>query len=245
MRTPARHKRQHGWTCPQLPCRTVFHAFSQERALNVKVKHGAQLHAQHTRDVHGGPRSVFSLKLFVQVFFKLGFPANSPDLNPLDYHVWAAWQNQVNKMLKERFAGHAKNEMEMKAAVYTAWTQVDQNAVKRSIVSWPKRLLMCIEKESGSFEYARVKLALQTELFTTDAFHSEPRSTRAIKHIVSLRLSSHTITTQQHTHTTTHTHTDTHNKAELHHARLFPNGVVSFMTPSAPFEKSKWSGLTD
>ena len=70
--------------------------------------------------------------------FTPGFPANSPDLNPLDYHVWAAWQNEVNKVLKERFAGQAKNEMEMKAAVYTAWTQVDQNAVRRSIASWPQ-----------------------------------------------------------------------------------------------------------
>ena len=37
----------------------------------MRVQHGAQLHAQHTRDVHGGPRSVFSLELFVRVFFKL------------------------------------------------------------------------------------------------------------------------------------------------------------------------------
>ena len=49
-------------------------------------------------------------------------------------------------MLKERFVGQAKNEMEMKAAVYTAWTQVDPNAVKRSNASWPKRFLLCIEK---------------------------------------------------------------------------------------------------
>ena len=52
------------------------------------------------------------------------------------------------------------NEMEMKAAVSTAWTQVDQNAVKRSIASWPKRLLLCTEKEGGCFEYARVRRAL-------------------------------------------------------------------------------------
>ena len=70
------------------------------------------------------------------------------------------WQNEVNKVLTERFAGQAKNEMEMKAAVYTAWTQVDQNAVKRSIASWPKRLLLCNEKEGGCFEYARVRRAL-------------------------------------------------------------------------------------
>ena len=38
--------------------------------------------------------------------FTPGFSANSPDLNPLDFHVWAAWQNEVNKVLKERFAGH-------------------------------------------------------------------------------------------------------------------------------------------
>ena len=92
--------------------------------------------------------------------FTPGFPASSPDLNPLDYHVWAAWQSEVNKVLKERFAGHAKNEMEMKAAVHTAWTQVDQNALKRTIASWPKRLHLCIEKEGGCFEYAHVRRAL-------------------------------------------------------------------------------------
>ena len=88
------------------------------------------------------------------------FPANSPDLNPLDHHVWAAWQYEVNKVLKERFAGQVKNEMEMKAAVQTEWIQVDQNAVKRSIASWPKRLFMCIEKEGGSFEDACGRRAL-------------------------------------------------------------------------------------
>ena len=62
--------------------------------------------------------------------FTPGFPANSTDLNPLDYHVWAAWPNEVNKVLKERFAGQAKNEMEMKPAVHTAWTQMDQNVVR-------------------------------------------------------------------------------------------------------------------
>ena len=36
--------------------------------------------------------------------------ANAPDLNPLDYHVWTAWQNEVNKVLKERFAGHARTK---------------------------------------------------------------------------------------------------------------------------------------
>ena len=61
--------------------------------------------------------------------------------------------------------------------------------------------------------------------------------------------SSHT---QQHTtkHNNTHTqqhttHTNTHNKAQLHHAGLIPNGIVSFMTPSAPFETSKKSELTN
>ena len=49
-----------GWTCPQLPRRTVFICFSLERALNVKVKHGAQPHAQHIRNVHGGYLFVFS-----------------------------------------------------------------------------------------------------------------------------------------------------------------------------------------
>ena len=56
---------------PTAPMQDSFSCFSKGRALSVKVKHGAQLHAQHTCDVHGGPRSVFSLELFVQMFFKL------------------------------------------------------------------------------------------------------------------------------------------------------------------------------
>ena len=38
---------------------------------------------------------------------------------------------------------------------------------------------------------------------------------------------------------THHTNKHTHNKTQLHHAGLFPDGIVSFMTPSAPFKKSK------
>ena len=49
-----------------------------------------------------------------------------------------------------RFAGQVKNEMEMKIVVYTAWTQVDQNAVKRSIASWPKRLLYASKKRAAA-----------------------------------------------------------------------------------------------
>ena len=56
---------------PTAPMLVSFSCFSQERSLKVKIKHCAQLHAQHTRDVHGGSRSVFSLELFVQVFFRL------------------------------------------------------------------------------------------------------------------------------------------------------------------------------
>ena len=146
--------------------------------------------------------------------FTPGFPANSPDLNPVDYHVWAAWQHEVNKVLKERFAGHAKNEMEMKAAVCTAWTQVDQNAVKRSFASWPRRLLLCIEKEGGCFEYARVKRALKTEVFTAvapvtpkRASHSEHGNTSNTSWCLSVCPHCSHITR---THTTKHSVTTSH-----------------------------------
>ena len=124
--------------CKTLKCKTVHH---EKRLAFAQIV--------YTRMLSGTGKTRVRLK--VQPLrldkFTPGFPANSPDLNPLDYHVWAAWQNEVNKVLKERFAGQAKNEMEMKAAVCAAWTQVDQNAVKRSIAGWPKRLLMCIEEK--------------------------------------------------------------------------------------------------
>ena len=64
------------------------------------------------------------------------------------------------------------------------------------------------------------------------SYSSLEKLVRRIKH-ASLRLSSHT-------HCNIHTtQTHTHNKAQLHHAGLFANWVASFMTPSAPFEKSK------
>ena len=139
--------------CKTLKCKTVHHeipCLCQHHVCSHGFRHARGRGAQSQLGFHTKNwRSDAANWPPAAALFAPGFVANSPDLNPLDYHVWAAWQNEVNKVLKEPFAGQAKNEMEMEAAVSTAWTQVDQNAVKRSIASWPKRLLLCIEKEGG------------------------------------------------------------------------------------------------
>ena len=102
------------------------------RALDVKVKHGAQM------VVHG---QFFSLEHFVQVFFRL-------------IHLMGRgvdWSRADVQFVRDGMAGGANLSLLARSrgwAVYTAWTQVDQNAVKRSIASWPKRPLLCLSSHT-------------------------------------------------------------------------------------------------
>jgi hypothetical protein len=76
------------------------------------------------------------------------WPPNSPDLNPLDYHVWGA-------MLYKYQAYHPKptNKAELKTVLETIWADLPQEAIDKSIIAFWKRLKACIKATGGHFEH--------------------------------------------------------------------------------------------
>jgi len=63
------------------------------------------------------------------------WPPNSPGLNPLDYHVWAA-------MLERYKSLQPKPEMidELKKVLQLIWDQLAQDSINKAILSFPERL---------------------------------------------------------------------------------------------------------
>jgi len=60
------------------------------------------------------------------------WPTNSPDLNPLDYHMMLDKFNHLNPQ--------PKNIPELKTALMMLWDELPQETVRKSIVSFHKRL---------------------------------------------------------------------------------------------------------
>lgn len=79
---------------------------------------------------------------------KDSWPPNSPDINPLDYHVWGS--------MLEKF-GHLnpqpKDIQELKSALTKIWDELSQDGICKSITSFRKRLRACVNAEGGHFEH--------------------------------------------------------------------------------------------
>jgi len=76
------------------------------------------------------------------------WPPNLPDLNPLDYHVWGA-------MLEccKSFQPKPENVDELKKVLQLIWDQLLQDSINKSILSFPKRLRVCVKAGDGHFEH--------------------------------------------------------------------------------------------
>lgn len=77
------------------------------------------------------------------------WPPNSPDLNPLDYHVWGV-------MLERYRAFHPKPKTidELKNVLQLIWNQLPQDSINKAILSFSKRLRACLKSGGGHFEHA-------------------------------------------------------------------------------------------
>ena len=76
------------------------------------------------------------------------WPPNSPDLNPLDYHVWGA--------MLEKYQAHTpkpKNKTELKTVLQGIWNDLPQEPIDRAILSFRTRLQACIKALGGHFEH--------------------------------------------------------------------------------------------
>ena len=76
------------------------------------------------------------------------WPPNSPDLNPVDYHIWGA-------MLERYKSCQPKPEIidELKKALQLIWDQLPQASVNKAILNFSKRLRACVKAGGGHFEH--------------------------------------------------------------------------------------------
>lgn len=76
------------------------------------------------------------------------WPPNSPDLNPLDFHVWGAMLHRYQQL-------HPKpqNVEQLKAAVQRIWDDLPLKGIQAAVTAVRKRLAACIEAEGGHFEH--------------------------------------------------------------------------------------------
>ena len=76
------------------------------------------------------------------------WPPNSPDLNPLDYHVWGA--------MLEKYRIHKpkpQNKAELQTVLEVIWADLPQAPIDKAILAFRKRLRACVNADGGHFEH--------------------------------------------------------------------------------------------
>jgi len=76
------------------------------------------------------------------------WPPNSPDLNPLDYHVWGAMLEAYHKLDSK-----PSTIEELRTRLETIWNELPQKPVTRAVQNFRKRLQACVDKGGGHFEH--------------------------------------------------------------------------------------------
>lgn len=74
------------------------------------------------------------------------WPPNSPDLNPVDYRIWGAVQQQV-------YQTKVHNVNELKQRLIDVWQSMPQSVIDDAINEWRKRLQACVRAKGGHFEH--------------------------------------------------------------------------------------------
>lgn len=75
------------------------------------------------------------------------WPANSPDLTPVDYRIWGALQEKVYKH------GPFNNTNDLRVAIEQEWDNISQRFIDLAIDQWRGRLQACVDAQGGHFEY--------------------------------------------------------------------------------------------
>ena len=83
-----------------------------------------------------------------EIIEKDQWPPNSPDLNPLDYHVWGAMLERYHKLQPK-----PKTIAELKAALQSIWDDMPQAPINKAIKNFTKRLKACVQANGGHFEH--------------------------------------------------------------------------------------------
>ena len=76
------------------------------------------------------------------------WPPKSPDLNPLDYHVWGAMLHKY-----QQYTPKPKNKDELTAVLQKIWNDLPQQSIQKVILAFTKRLQLCIEADGHHIEH--------------------------------------------------------------------------------------------
>ena len=76
------------------------------------------------------------------------WPPNSPDLNPLDYHVWGAMLQKY-----QEYTPKPQNKDELKTVLKNIWDNIPEQSIQKSILTFRKRLQLCIEADGRHIEH--------------------------------------------------------------------------------------------
>ena len=71
---------------------------------------------------------------------------NSPDLNPVDYEIWAA--------MHQRGVYHRKIHTIDELKLIEVWCGLEQSTVDMAVDQWRKRLRACVRAKGGHFEHS-------------------------------------------------------------------------------------------
>ena len=74
------------------------------------------------------------------------WPANSPDLNPLDFTFWG---QAMAKVWKEK----PKTIQELKNVVENFFSSLDSDFIKKCVLNIKKRAELCLQEDGGHFEH--------------------------------------------------------------------------------------------
>jgi len=96
------------------------------------------------------------------------WPANCPDLNPVDYHVWSMLQEHV-------YPVRIRDTDELRKRLVATWAEFQQSVADDAVDQWRKRLEACIRAEGGHFEHLLWRCLLDIPVATHhNRFLSEP-----------------------------------------------------------------------
>jgi len=79
-------------------------------------------------------------------------PPNSPDLNPLDYHVWCAMLQAFHKLQSK-----PKTTPELKSALQQICDDLPQTTINKAIIHFCKRLNTRVSADGGHFKLSMMR----------------------------------------------------------------------------------------
>ena len=129
--------------------RRVIHESEMVKELNESKGSGQWIYMQDGATPHTCQQTMLFLKKQMNVL--ANWPANSPDLNPIE-HMWAILKKRIDTSC-------VKNVQELVSLLEEEWEKIDQMLIDHLVLSFKKRLLSVLVKEGkqlGHMTFSRI-----------------------------------------------------------------------------------------